>query len=910
MKIIRTRDHIRSVIQRKSTRLFSLVALVAVLAVLPTAGGCKTQQTLPATNNNTVVRATLSNGMRVIIVKNALAPVVSMEMSYLVGSNEAPAGFPGTAHALEHMMFRGSPGLSANQLSTITAGMGGRFDAQTQQSATQYFFTVPAKDLDVVLHIEAIRMQGVIGGSKGWHQERGAIEQEVAQDLSNPEYVLYSKLLKVMFNGTPYAHDALGTRASFNKTPWAMLKDFHSTWYRPNNAVLVIVGDVDPKDVLTQVKKRFAFIQSGPIPKRPGIKLQAVKPEMLHLTTDQPYGFAVLAFRMPGWNSPDYAASQVLADILSSQRARLYGLVPAGKALFTDFSAQTLRDAGLGYAVAGFAKGGDATALLKSLRKALTDMRRNIPAKLVEAAKRQEVTQLELRKNSIAGLADLWSQTVAVEGRRSPEDDINAIHAVSYKDVQRVARKYLDQAHAIAVIMTPRESGKPVTSRGFGSKESFSLGSSHAVALPAWAKQAVNRLSIPTSSIKPTVFVLPNGLKLIVQPERISKTVSIYGHIRNRPVLETASGQDGVDQVLDNLFSFGSTRMNRLTFLKNLDDIGANASAGTDFVLEVSAEHLDRGVQLLADNELRPALPRSAFNIIKHQVAAEVAGRLHSPAYLVKRNLLAALYPKGDPTLRQATPRTVSKLTLKDVKAYYRKVYRPDMTAIVVIGDVNPKTARRIIGKYFGSWKAHGPRPQTLLPTVSANKASTITVPDASRVQDRVITAETLGVRRSDPDYYTLELGNHVLGGAFYATRLYRDLRKKTGLVYGVSSSFQVSQTRGLYMVEYACDPPNVARVQTILIREIRDMQTTPVTAAELHQAKALMLRNISLNEASVNSIASGLLFRATHSLPLDEPMIAARYYIKLTAAQVKSAYAKWLRPADLVQVVRGPSPH
>ena len=123
--------------------------------------------------------------------------------------------------------------------------MGGEFDADTQQTVTQYFYTVPSEDLDLALHIEAIRMQGVLDTDQLWDQERGAIEQEVAQDLSNPQYVFYSRLLASVFKGTPYAHDALGTRPSFDKTTGAMLKKFYDTWYAPNNAILVVVGDVD-----------------------------------------------------------------------------------------------------------------------------------------------------------------------------------------------------------------------------------------------------------------------------------------------------------------------------------------------------------------------------------------------------------------------------------------------------------------------------------------------------------------------------------------------------------------------------------------------------------------------------------------------------------------------------------------
>src|SRR5579859_283380 len=132
------------------------------------------------TPDKDILRATLKNGLRVVIVRNPLAPVATTVVAYQVGSNEAPDGFPGTAHALEHMMFRGNPGLSSDQLAQISAAMGGSFDANTQQTLTQYYFTVPSDDLDLALHIESLRMSGILATDELWGKERGAIEQEVA----------------------------------------------------------------------------------------------------------------------------------------------------------------------------------------------------------------------------------------------------------------------------------------------------------------------------------------------------------------------------------------------------------------------------------------------------------------------------------------------------------------------------------------------------------------------------------------------------------------------------------------------------------------------------------------------------------------------------------------------------------
>ncbi|HEV3182907.1 MAG TPA: pitrilysin family protein [Steroidobacteraceae bacterium] len=887
--------------------------LTAFLTLAGAAATATPQPTGPPPEaEGSVLRATLANGLRVVIVRNTLAPVVATSVNYLVGSDEAPAGFPGMAHAEEHMMFRGSPGLSADQLADIGSVVGGEFNANTREDLTQYLFTVPAEDLDVALHIEALRMRAVLDTPAEWQQERGAIEQEVAQDLSEPSYVLFAKLRARMFAGTPYEHDALGTRPSFQKTTAQMLKHFHETWYAPNNAILVIAGDVEPPATLTLVQQLFGEIPAKKLPPKPAVRLRAVQPTSFTVDTDRPSGTLMIATRTPGPRDADFAALEVLADVLSNRRFELYGLVPQGRALSAEFGLDPLPEAGLAYAALTFTSGEDPKALERDVRAILARVaREGVPAELVAAAKLQERSAAQFQRNSIPELAAVWSDALALYGLSSPDEDLARIEQVTLADVNRVARQYLDLDHAVTGVMLPRGSGPPVAAHGggFGGRESISLGEAHPTALPSWASKALQRLQVPESTLHPLVSTLPNGLSLIVQTADVSDTVSVFGHIRNRPETEESPGEEGVAQVLERLLTYGSERLDRVAFQQALDDIGARERAGTDFAVQALSEQFERAVELLADNELRPALPEKALQVVRGQVALGVAARNASAGFLTQRSLRAALYPPNDPSLRMSTPETVRALTPAAVRGYYTRVFRPDLTTIVVIGNVEPQTARSVIDRYFGGWSASGPKPPIDLPPAPANGPGTVAVPDASRVQDRVVLAQNLSLKRSDPDYYPLALGNAVLGGSFYSTRLSVDLRKHAGLVYSVESLLQAGRTRSVYLVEYASDPQNVARAANMVEREIINMQSTPASVDELTRVKAYLLRQMSLSEAGLDEIAHALLARTDLGLPLDEPTHAAERYIALDAAAVQEAFRKWLRPQDLVRVSTGPTP-
>ncbi len=662
---------------------------------------------------------------------------------------------------------------------------------------------------------------------------------------------------------------------------------------------------------MKDVRTLFGSIPSKPIPQRPAFHLQPVQAHTVKLPTDFPYGFVLLSYRMPALRAKDYATALVLSQAMASKRAQLYAMGLNGKALYGGFSSSFLPHAGFAFAEGVFPRGGKPDGVLQTMQGILQDVAsKGVPADLVDAAKARAIADLEYQKNSVSGLANAWSQALAFEGASSPDDVKAAIAAVTPAQVDALAAQVFDPSHAITAILTPQSSGKPTSSQGFGGAEHFGGKPSGPVTLPDWAQSALGNLEVPTSAIHPTAFTLSNGLRVIVQPEQVSKTVEVFGRIKTNQDMQAPKGQEGVAAVLGDLFDFGTASLDRLQFQAALDKISAHESAGSSFSLAVPAAHFGEGMKLLADNELHPAMPPSAFKTMQHREAASTAGQLQTPDFLNAIHLDQALLPANDPALRYATPKSIGSLTLSDVKHYYAQTFRPDMTTIVVIGDVTPTEARKVVEDTFGGWKVTGTKPDTYYPAAPLNTAATqFDTPDKTAVQDSVTMAEQIDLTNHGADRYALNAGNMVLSGGFYAARLPRDLREKRGLVYTVGSHLNLEHNRGRFVVSYGSDPGNVAQARALILRDLKQMQDAPVSASELHQVKGMLLRQIPLGEASFGSIAGQLLQLSLEGKPLDSTTLAARHYFDMTAPEIQAAFQKYLRLDAFVTAVKGPAP-
>ena len=374
-----------------------------------------------------------------------------------------------------------------------------------------------------MLRIESDRLHDVRVLQSEWQNERGAIEQEVLRDETEPGSDFFRDAEAIANAGTPYGHEGVGTKASFDRLTGPELKAFYDRWYAPNNAVLVVAGDVDPQRTLAQIRARFEAIPRRPIPSHAAAHYRPAPRTVIARATTLVYPLAAVGFHFPGANSPDFLAAFVLQGILGSERGPLRALADSGAALEAGWDSEAYTpDAQLGFATAALRPGADPAQAADKLQGILRGYAEHgVPYELFESTKHRLIATQEESRNSTTGLASDWATTIALDDEPSISREQRLIAAVTH--------------------------------------------------LPAWGDALIHDVRLPPSGLAPTTTKLANGITLIVQPETISDSVFLFGQVKSNPALEEPAGQSGIGSILDAVFGYGTRSQDRVTFQRALD---------------------------------------------------------------------------------------------------------------------------------------------------------------------------------------------------------------------------------------------------------------------------------------------------------------------------------------------------
>lgn len=858
-----------------------------------------------------VTSKTLSNGLRVVVAESHAVPVVEVAMYYGFGANEETPGKTGLAHALEHMMFRGTPSLSDAGLDDVIARMGAQVNAETTNDVTHFYALVPKDKLSLWLRIEADRMQHLSLDPHLWNLERGAVLQEYAADYSDPIGKLVMSVNRAAYGEQDaLGRGALGIKSDIEHATVTDLRAYYRRWYAPNNAVLVMTGDVQPREGFALAEQAF-----GGIPRR-DVPHALTKPPVVHSgeritqTADVPFGTVDFAYAIPGQTDRaviapilialacEDARSPIRSALINSQIALQYSATPVltmrgsmFHLLITLAPGQTVAQA--------------RTAWETAFRQTFVD---GYPSELIDAAKRAAIVQDVYDADSLTGLGDLVGNSFGVEHGAYPNRDNADIARETRAQVQYAARVMFAHPTVVAYVKPQYQKPgavQPVNANAAAVSDTFSgrVPTGKIVEAP-WIREALASTAPPASRVQPVSYVLPNGLHLLVQEAHDNPTVSIAGEVRNSPRSDPP-GEEGLSVILNSMMSYGSVRYSFETQRSVADSLGAEISYGGRFGARGLARDFPQLLSMLADDLREPALPAEFFPLVRDAIRSQVDRRDFDPQYRAARAFEEALLPPGDPELRQPTAASLNAITLDDVHNFAARLLRPENTVIVVVGDVKAERVRDLVTAAFGDWTAKGPPLDLAMPPLPEPKGGAIDVPTSSN--DVAVRMGEPGIARGSADFDAFSLLDQIFGGNSFDSRLFKEVRMRRGLAYTVYSALDAGLDRGVFEIGLRASPRNVSRAVSLVKDEMRRMQDQPVDANELERARTRIVGETVIAEQDKSTLVADLLNIAENDLPLDYYATLSQRYAAIGPDAIQRVARTYFHPAHLVEVYEGP---
>lgn len=403
---------------------------------------------------------TLGNGLRVVTVEDHSSPTVSVQVWYGVGGKDDPAGRSGFAHLFEHLMFKSTRYLASEQFDRLTEDVGGSNNASTREDVTNYFAVVPSNHLQRLLWAEAERMSNLDVNEANFKSERAVVQEEYRQHvLADPYGRFFESFAPHSYAVHPYRHGVIGNIAELDAASLDDVRAFHRTWYRPDNALLIVAGDFDRAELDGWVDKYFGVIPrpAAPIPRTTVMEPSRTRDAVYRETgPNVPLPAVALTWLGPSASSPDAAALHVASALLEGgDSSRLHESLVYRQELaqHTGFSLDATTDAGIIVAYAIGAKGATPAALAKALRAEIAKLAKGpIPPAELAKVKLQVVTQALEERETPIGKGMAIGEAVIYRGDPAYVNrELDELQAVTAADVQRVLRRYVLDAKQVTI---------------------------------------------------------------------------------------------------------------------------------------------------------------------------------------------------------------------------------------------------------------------------------------------------------------------------------------------------------------------------------------------------------------------------------------------------------------------------
>ena len=848
-----------------------------------------------------------SNGLRVLLKQDNTAPVATFMVTYEVGSRNEAIGYTGSTHLLEHLMFKGSRKFNTkkgNSVFQTLQSLGARMNATTWLDRTNYFAVLPSEHLETLIEIEADRMRNAYIKEEDRQSEMTVVRNEFERGQNSPSGVLDENIWATAYQAHPYHHSTIGWKEDIENVSIERLREFYDTFYWPNNATAIAIGDFTEKEALSMIKKHFGKIRKStkPIPEvyTAEPKQEGIRTITLKRAGQQ--GIVGVAHKTPAATHPDAPAFMVLSSILSSgKNSRFYkNITDKGLTTSVYIWDSLFRDPGLFTVYANLSPDVDH----KTVEKAVVDeyekiKKDGVSDEEVKNAQTQLIASMKFRQDGSYAIASGLNEAIASGDWTLYTTYDEKIGTVTKEDVQRIVKEYFKEDLSTIGYFIPLGAG------GQNKKLATSAKDLEKMKLKHYSEEE-ELLSSKVIDSEPV-----EGIRLLTL-KRGSGVVTLTGSMLGGDIY--ASGNARTADMVAAMLDQGTTNMTKFEISAKLESAGArlgffNGQARVGFSGKFLSEDTKMVFDLLADQLKNPLFAEEDLNKVKKRQVANYKRSKESTRGNATNNMLKAFYGTGhqnSPTDPDKAIEEIKKITPKNLKDFHLKNYGAGTMVIVAVGDVDHNSLESLIKEGFGGWKKSPLKEKK--ETGTANKASDkvyVTMQDKTSTDFLVGTA--LGIDRYHPDYLPLYVATHTLGGNFSA-RLMQTVRVKEGLTYGINSSMRGfgNGNDGYWMVGGTFSPKLLSKGESSTLREIKKWAEEGITQKELDITKSTLTGGFQVGFDSTGGLAGGILDAIIVHGDLTYLDNYPERIKAITLDEANTAISKYIFFDDLYQVAAG----
>jgi len=849
---------------------------------------------------------TLDNGLTLIVHEDRKAPIVAVNVWYHVGSKNEKAGKTGFAHLFEHLMFNGSENYNDDYFKPMQKIGATDLNGTTSEDRTNYFQNVPASALDLVLWMESDRMghlKGAINQAR-LDEQKGVVQNELRQYLNEPFGVVEDLIVKGTYPpGHPYSWPVGG---SIEDVGNARLEDVHewfATYYGPNNAVVVVAGDIDAETALAKVTNFFGDIPPSPpiarhnawTAERKGAHRESVQDRVSQARIYK-------IWNTPGWGTPCSDDLDLVSSILASGKtSRLYKRLVYDDQIATSVSAYiTPREIAGIFTIEADAKPG---IPLSQVEKAIDEELARFLAEGPTAAELERV-RTQYRSDFVRGIERI--------GGFGGKSDILARSQVfgGSPDAYQTSLRHMAEATEQKL----RETAVRWLSDGVYILEVLPYPELQAAAGGADRSKMPEAGTIPGIQF-PSVqrARLSNGLKIVLA-ERHSVPIVDFNLLLDAGFASDQFSAPGTAGLAMSMIDEGTAQRTSLQISEDLARLGAQLSSGsnldTSFVgLSALKDKLDAALDIYADVILNPSFPETDFlrlqKIQLSRIAQEKDSPLESALRVIQRFIYGPDHAYAGPMRGTGYESTVAKLTRRDLVEFHRTWFKPNQATLIVVGDTTLAEIKPKLERLFSGWK-EGKTPEKDIRPVPSRSRPAVYIMDKPGAPQSVVFCGHAASPGADPDNVAIETMNTILGGDF-VSRINMNIREDKHWSYGAQSILLGSRGPRLFLV-YAPVQSDKTKETMIEIRNELEgiMGKKPITADEYANARASAVLQLPGRWETMSAVESSLSEIVQYGLPDDYYRKYPSMVMKLKREDLDKAAQKTLHPEGLVWIIVG----